>query len=696
MEQNKKYLVSVVTPFHNVDMKFFSECAAAMRRQTIGFGNIQWIVVLHNCTDAYLPQLQEMFAGDENVILHVLNNDQRTPSSPRNVGTKLATAPYISYLDGDDSYTDNCLEVTVREISETKSQVLWFRREVEKENPDLMMPMATTLWDNTQERIVVENGNWDDEKMFCGLYGFTTSYMYDLDFLNSHNLTFSEEMHYGEDFLFVVQTCAHAQRICYLPQHIGYHYFVNGQSMVQSATQTAEMLITYAKGFRELFNIMRSYGINPQETIQIMCGIITARFILESPQLTVEERRQIKEILGPDVSSMYMLPANKIFDAQARTMMLRMSQDVILNPENPGGTILRMMLDGIREMDVILQNNTETDFGRRYNFKGIKCFEAFQYRIPLTNAEFYTPLIRLQTHVGEKNLLTEERITRYYRTVQGELVPSTASHSHKFAECFATMVNGRHNMLVARSLPIITKTNDDAEVDTLSSAIVKDYFSQFYYVGGIQQAQFASSVSTYFKQDNEADDYCDLMRDALMDAEIEQIVALNAEDLQKAFNVLEENWQTIVAQLPEGDRRDEVRRILSEGFDAPVAKRLWRKLERITAFGAGEMYESYKGLKRYTSGVPHNHGYYFTEETIFGKAVADDSDLFECIQDYNVYELIPIDGADDTKPLLWSEVETDNTYFIVVTNHAGLYRYQTDHTVCPREITPQSIKFTIY
>lgn len=696
MEQDKNYLVSVVTPFHNVDMSFFTDCVASMRRQTIGFENVQWIIVVHNSEPKYLPMLKEIFKNDSNVVLEVLNDNHRTPSAPRNHGTTFATAPYVSYLDGDDSYTENCLEVAVREINDTKSQIVWYRREVEKEDPNMIMPMATSLWNHTQKRIIVEQGNWDDEKMFCGLFGFATSYMYELDFLRSNNLKFSEEMHFGEDFLFVIQTCSQAKRICYLPQHIGYHYFVNGQSMVQNGSKTAEMIITYAKGFRDLFKTMRGYGINPQENIQIQCGVIIARFILSSPQLTVEDRRKIKEILGPDVSSMYMLPANKLFDAQSRTMMFRMSQDVILNPENPGGTILRMILDGIREINVILQDNKETDFGRRYNFEGIKSFEAFQFRIPLTNAEYYKPLIKLQTNVGEKFLLTQEPIIRYYKAINGELVPSTASHSRKFAECFASLLKGKHNMLVARSMPIITKTNDEAEVDTLSSSIIKDYFSQFYYVGGIQQAQLASPVSAYFKQDNEADDYRDLIKDALLDSQIEQIVALNTEDLLKAFNVLEENWASIVEQLPESERKSEIKRILSEGFDTPVAQRLWTKLERIIAFGAGEMYESYNKLKRYTSGVPHNHGYYFTEETIFGKAVGDDSALFECIQDYNVYELMPIDGSEDTKPLLWSEVNTDKTYFIVVTNHAGLYRYITDHIVIPQEVSSETIKFTIY
>ena len=79
-----EYMVSVVTPFHNVDMEMFSRCAESLRKQTIGFENIQWIVVLHNCESDYKETLSEMFKNDRNVVLEELLDDAKTPSSPRN------------------------------------------------------------------------------------------------------------------------------------------------------------------------------------------------------------------------------------------------------------------------------------------------------------------------------------------------------------------------------------------------------------------------------------------------------------------------------------------------------------------------------------------------------------------------------------------------------------------------------------
>ena len=102
---NMKYKVSVITPFHNVDMQMFGKCTESVKRQSIGFGNIEWVIVIHNCDPGYFESVSSMFADYPNVIVRDLNNDARTPSSPRNFGTSLASGLYVGYLDADDSYT---------------------------------------------------------------------------------------------------------------------------------------------------------------------------------------------------------------------------------------------------------------------------------------------------------------------------------------------------------------------------------------------------------------------------------------------------------------------------------------------------------------------------------------------------------------------------------------------------------------
>jgi hypothetical protein len=173
-------------------------------------------------------------------------------------------------------------------------------------------------------------------------------------------------------------------------------------------------------------------------------------------------------------------------------------------------------------------------------------------------------------------------------------------------------------------------------------------------------------------------------------------VAFTAKELLAAFQILETTWKDMVRLMPAGERRDEVQRILSEGFNQPIAQRLWPSLERVVCFGAGKMSDAMQQLRHYIGDMHHNHGYDYLKSAVMGKAVADDSDLFECMKSHCFYEFLPADAAAEKRDtLLWSELEIGKAYRVIVTNHAGLYRYLTSHVIIPQVVSPVTIKFTI-
>ena len=74
--------ITVITPFHNIDMNIFESCFQSMINQSMGIDNIEWIIVLHNCEQQYIDAVKEKVKPYKNVLTPVLNNDARTPSSP--------------------------------------------------------------------------------------------------------------------------------------------------------------------------------------------------------------------------------------------------------------------------------------------------------------------------------------------------------------------------------------------------------------------------------------------------------------------------------------------------------------------------------------------------------------------------------------------------------------------------------------
>lgn len=128
-----------------------------------------------------MPLLTEMFKDDGNVIVKELNDGIRSPAMPRNHGMQFVTTPYLGFLDGDDSYTADCLEVVRREMMETQSQVVTFRREYELEKESLHPHTEKVLWNQTEWRIVMDHRDFQQDKMFSGLWPFSTSRLFDME-----------------------------------------------------------------------------------------------------------------------------------------------------------------------------------------------------------------------------------------------------------------------------------------------------------------------------------------------------------------------------------------------------------------------------------------------------------------------------------------------------------------------------------
>lgn len=692
-----KYQVSVVTPFHNVDMGMFQKCADSMRGQTIGFENVEWIIVVHNCQPHYLPLLTEMFKDDPNVVIKELNDGKHTPASPRNHGMDFVTSDYLGFLDGDDSYTPDCLEVVCREIKETGSQVVTFRREYELEKETLHPHTEKVAWNQTEWRIVMDRDQFQMDKMFSGLWPFSTSRLFDMAFLRKHNLKFSDDVLWVEDVWHTGTCLMKVDRVCYLPQFIGYHYFINSGSIIQNKNISMEDLYECFKSTQIIIDHLTSLGVEINDTANTLFLLLTQYYL--ASDLTVEQRRTLSDMAQPYLKQMREMTPSKLHTPEECYMSYHLSQEVLSNPENPLDTpVLKEAQNGWADMMAILRSNVATDYGQHYRFEQIKTLTDYQRLVPMTDYENYKRLINLQINIGESRIVTTEPISQYLVNAKGQLLPCTESHLKPYMETFATTLKKHHNLLVAIVGPRKKQTNDGCTVETLESQMVKKYMWYYHYARGKCRATFSMSDDLFFKTEIREEMHA-ICRYALLDRDIDQIVALNTQRVADMFDYMMAHREDLIAELREADapRADEVEAALNAqtGADKPQAIMLWPKLKRIVAFGAGEYYEATARMKQFTGNTPHNNGYYYTEESIYGKAVADDSDLFETIPSGSFHEYQPLD-ENQAATILSTDTVQGIPYQLLVTNRAGLYRYVTDHTVCIRDKQIDKIIFTIY
>lgn len=659
-----------------------------MLKQTIGFNNIEWIVIVHNCKTGYLEKLKKRIGMYDNVVLKELNNNVHSASSPRNYALDLVSGDFIVFLDSDDFLSNDCLENAYNTITETKAQIVGFRRAFVSSKQGLFPMVDNILWNSAEKLIVADKGTWDEEAVFYRDFLFITSHIFDSKFIQSNNYRFDEDIILAEDMHFMLQLIPKLNRIAFLPQLIGYVYYLHESSMIQNNVKTDEQLLSFARGFKKIYDIDKQYGT--QSLALYSCLPMLTNYILGSTDIKVETRIEIKKLLEEAVNS----SADKIKDKHYRKLV----KAVIMNPIDPWKSeYVINFVNGQNDLIDILHNNVNSDFGKYFHFEKINNLKAYQENVPLHTSIDYKPIINLYKKVGVDNILTKHKVIRFILKDNHEMIPCTREYTNKYIMSFAEEVRGKHNFLIARSKKATGVCNNGATIRDLQSVIVRDYM--FEYLDSLikEDATFTSKKGAYSVDELDTNYYC-LLKDALLDKDVQQIVALNTNEILNCFKCLEFNSKFLIKDVAKIDknRAKELRVIFKGGFKN-IAIRIWPKLERIIGFGAGELYESKRDLKEYIGDIAHNHGYYFTEEAVLGKSVNDNSDLFESSMSDCFYELLPIEkDATSLDTVLLTDVVLHKTYQLVITNNSGLYRYVTDHFISIKEKNVDFIRYTVY
>lgn len=115
--------LSVVVPVYNNGKHLVSKCFRSLQRSTI-FDRMEILLIDDGSTDGYTPQVvREIAERHPNVHAHFFERGgSGSASRPRNEGLKLASAPYITYLDPDNEALNDGFRVLLNEVKELKVQ----------------------------------------------------------------------------------------------------------------------------------------------------------------------------------------------------------------------------------------------------------------------------------------------------------------------------------------------------------------------------------------------------------------------------------------------------------------------------------------------------------------------------------------------------------------------------------------------
>lgn len=713
----KDYKATIITPFHNTDMSMFTETFKSVKKQTIGFSNIEWIIVLHNCKQEYIDAVTELTGKYKNVFLKELYNDARSASSPRNYGLEFVTSPYIEFLDSDDSISEDTVEKCVEEMEKHHPQIVIFRMAYKKQNESVQSIITdVTLWNPLEKEIVLTGERLRCQELFSSINFCTHNRFFDADFIQSNNIRFDEDITMAEDAYFTLTCYSRAEKIVVLPQFIGHNYFVNSDSAVQSMEKPREAVLHFSYGFKKMFDLL--IDINAYYN-HFFLTILFAylQYAYYSPDFTDDDWETLRNDMAPYAKLLNPPPENKFFSKEEGQIVYNLVTRNILKHDVERAD--QSFYNRAKVLGLAIKNNEDTCFGLYYDFKSIDSVSSFRKKVPLADIKDYRELIRLRTEVGESHLFTNGKIEAYAydfnESDEMRLVPVSDETCSKMGKQFIERLDDEVTLLMMESKPKGMPLNDGSYYNSPIGIMVNKGMDAFSLSYRGFDGKLTSPLSLIFPVEQVKTDYLILLS-ALRNKHVTQIYGSNTwvvlnyieklikdadalcEDIEKGTihyrnkipNMLYEEMKA--RNAPDPDRAAQLRKALQQKDTGDMLKEIWPDLKRIIAKSGGNFTLYTKRLKRFIGDVKLEFDDFVTPFGILARQ-AGDGNVFILDHEEGFYEFLPITVDEVKKPLLLSQVKTGELYELVFTNRFGIYRMLTDIYIKPCEITNQKLHF---
>ena len=356
----------------------------------------------------------------------------------------------------------------------------------------------------------------------------------------------------------------------------------------------------------------------------------------------------------------------------------------------------------------MLDDNKDTEYGRKYGFADIKSVAEFQERVPLTTFDDYAGYVYRMTEGGESGLISAYNIAHYAKTS-------------------GTMGNPKRIPVSDRAMGVMNRYNMQLRTKVICDAIGFDWANPPYLNLIESQLTTLKNGATYgaisAKVIGQMGDYLPMLmtsplealvpdpktntrylhaRFALMNPEITSMGFSFSSILLELMQYIESEWEMLVDDIEKGtidesvkmpadvrasvlgkiqpmpERAAQLREIFSQGFDEPIMPKIWPNLTIFSGVATGGFATYYNKLRqRYAGdGVRLFYVGLNASEGILSVPMDVDCPDSVLIPDSVFYEFIPIDSEDSGDIVTIDGVEVGKTYEIVITNQSGFYRYR--------------------
>ena len=200
-------LVSVIIPVYNVE-HYLRQCLDSVGAQTLS--DIEIICVNDSSTDGSLDILEDYAKKD--LRIQVVTQPNGGAGAARNKGLSMAKGKYLSFLDSDDFFEPDMLELAYKKAEEDKADFVVFNSDQYYTDKKKFVEVPWTLRIKELPPYMPFNHRQMTDNIFKVFVGWAWDKLYSREFVENNHLLFQEQRT-SNDMLFVFSAVAIAKRI---------------------------------------------------------------------------------------------------------------------------------------------------------------------------------------------------------------------------------------------------------------------------------------------------------------------------------------------------------------------------------------------------------------------------------------------------------------------------------------------------
>ena len=263
------YKVTVIVPVYNAE-KYLDRTIKSIINQTFGFENIEFILIDDKSTDGSRDIIKKYQEKYDNIKGIFLKENTGFPGGPRNVGIENSTTDYLVFMDNDDYYLPEAIEL--------------YYNTIEREGSDFVLcahyhdygdnQLVKVHYINTDEKLINFNPleNQQNFDVLSANHVAPWSKIWNKEFILKNNIRFLDDC-LCEDTFFYFNALIRAKKVTVLPNDVCYVYNILDDSTIHN--HTLKMFNNYFEGIKRTVKVLMTVDLSKRKMLsENMSGVL--------------------------------------------------------------------------------------------------------------------------------------------------------------------------------------------------------------------------------------------------------------------------------------------------------------------------------------------------------------------------------------------------------------------------------------